>query len=336
MDNSQTPKISIIMPVYKAEKYICQSIDSIIAQTFTDWELILVVDGSPDRSPEICDAYSAKDSRIKTIHKDNEGVAIARKTGCDKARAKYIGFADSDDTLDSTCLEKCMQLLGKYDTDILVFGSIWRNEASGKEEIKNPEFEGYYDKEMIRRDIFPVLIQTEQGGYYPQSIWRNIFKRENILPYMIVDRRATVGEDGACVIPAIFHADSIFFHKEPLYHYRVNTDSVTGGRRVFNWDYPEATARHIENMIDINEADLRDQLYRRLCHDVFNVCVSRFYGNKGYKETAAEIRQNLRRDIYRNAIKKARFKGSKKAALMMLALRSRSVLLMYLYSGISK
>ena len=324
------------MPVYKAEKYLSQSIDSILAQTFKEWELILVDDGSPDGSPAICDEYSAMDSRIRTIHKENEGVAIARKTGCEKACAKYIGFADSDDMLDSTCLEKCKSLLGKYDVDILVFGSIWRNETTGEEIIKNPEYGGYYDKDMIRREIFPVLIQTEQAGYYPQSIWCNIFKKESILPYMIADNRATVGEDGACVIPAIFHADSIYFHKEPLYHYRVNTGSVTGGRRIFNWDYPEATARHIENMIDINEADLRDQLYRRLCHDVFNVCVSRFYGDKGYKETAAEIRQNLRRDIYRTAIKKARFKGSKKAALMMLALRTRSTLLMYLYSGVSK
>ncbi len=324
------------MPVYNAEKYICQSIDSIIAQTFTDWELILVDDGSPDRSPEICDAYSAKDSRIKTIHKSNEGVSIARRTGCEKAHAKYICFADSDDLLDCTCLEKCMKLLNKHDVDILVYGSIWRNEASGKEEVKNPEFEGYYDKEMIRRDIFPVLIQTEQGGYYPQSIWRSIFKKVSILPYMIADKRAIVGEDGACVIPAVFHADSMYFHREPLYYYRVNTDSVTGGRRVFNWDYPEVTARHIENMIDINEADLRDQLYRRLCHDIFNVCVSRFYGDRSYKEIAAEIRKNLKRDIYKTAIRKARFTGSAKAALMMFALRTKSVFLMYLYSSISK
>ncbi len=324
------------MPVYKVEKYICQSIDSIIAQTFTDWELILVDDGSPDGSPGICDAYSAKDSRIKTIHKRNEGVAIARKTGCEKARAEYIGFADSDDLLESTCLEKCMKLLSKHNVDILVYGSIWRNEVTGKEEVKNPEYEGLYDKERIRREIFPVLIQTKQAGYYPQSIWCNVFKKENILPYMIADSRAAVGEDGACVIPAVFHADSMYFLREPLYYYRVNTDSVTGSRRVFNWDNPEVAARHIESTIDINDSDLKDQLYRRLCHDIFNVCVSRFYGDRSYKETAAEIRKNLKRDIYKTAIRKARFTGSAKAALMMLALRTKLVFLMYLYSGISK
>ena len=324
------------MPVYRAEKYLRQSIDSILDQTFTEWELILVDDGSTDKSPEICDLYSAKDSRIRTIHKKNEGVAIARKTGCENARANYIGFADSDDMLDKTCLEKCAKLLHKYDTDILVFGSIWRNEVSGKEEIKNPEYEGYYDKERIRREIFPVLIQTEQAGYYPQSIWCNVFKKEKILPYMIADSRAAVGEDGACVIPAVFHADSMFFLKEPLYYYRVNTDSVTGGRRVFNWDNPEVTATHIENNIDLAEADLADQLNRRICHDVFNVCVSRFYAGHSYKETAAEIKKNLSREVYKTAIKEARFKGSIKAALMMLALRSRSALLMHLYSGISK
>lgn len=324
------------MPVYKAEKYLSQSIESILAQTFTAWELILVDDGSTDKSPAICDMYSAKDSRIKTIHKNNEGVAIARKTGCEKALAKYIGFADSDDRLDSTCLEKCIKVLRKYDVDILVFGSIWHYETTGKEIIKNPEYGGYYDKYKIRQEIFPILIQTKQAGYYPQSIWCNIFKKESIFPFMIADSRAAVGEDGACVIPAVFHADSMFFLQEPLYYYRVNTDSVTGGRRVFNWDNPEVTARHIERTINMDVADFRDQLYRRLCHDVFNVCVSRFYAGRSYKETAAEIKKNLGRDIYKNSINRAQFKGSVKASLMMIALRTKSTFLMLLYSKSNK
>ena len=330
------PPISIIMPVYNAEKYLCKSIDSILGQTFTEWELILVDDGSADNSPAICDEYSNKDKRIKVLHKKNEGVAIARKEGCEASTAERICFVDSDDTLDSNCLNKCMQILEVHNVDILVFGSIWCIEGTGKKSVHNPKYEGFYDKNRIVKDIYPELIQTEKAGYYPQSVWGSIYKRDSIVPYMISDRRAEVGEDGACVIPAIYHSESMFFVREPLYNYRVNADSVTGGRRVFNWDNPEAIAHHLETTIDIDKAGFRDQLNRRLCHDIFNVCVSRFYSRQGYRETAAEIKHNLKRDAYRRAIKEAHFKGSAKAALMMIALRTRCTRLMLIYSELNK
>lgn len=336
MTEIQKPQISIIMPVYNAAKYLDESINSIINQSFENWELILVEDGSADDSPKICDYYAARDIRIKAIHKENEGVAIARMTGCEVASAEWVGFLDSDDTMNPACLEKCMDMLNKHDVDILVFGSVWHNEATGKEAMHCPKYKGYYDKDRIRREIFPELIQTERAEYYPQSIWCNIYKKNCLLPYMIADSRAVVGEDGACVIPAIYHADNMYFMEEPLYNYRVNTDSVTGGRRVFNWDNPEVTAKHIESNIDIENEDFKNQLDRRLCHDVFNVCVSRFYSGRSYKDIASEINKNLKRDLYYNAISNSRFRGSVKSSLMMFALKTRSVRLIELYSKLSK
>ena len=86
------PKISIIVPVYKAEKYLNRCIDSILAQTFTDWELLLIDDGSPDRSGEICDEYALRDSRIKVWHRQNGGPSSARNLGIERAQGKYIWF----------------------------------------------------------------------------------------------------------------------------------------------------------------------------------------------------------------------------------------------------
>ena len=91
------PKISVIVPVYKVEKYINQCIDSILAQTFSDFELILVDDGSPDKCGEICDEYANKDPRIHVIHQENAGQGKARNVGMDQAVGKYIIFLDSDD-----------------------------------------------------------------------------------------------------------------------------------------------------------------------------------------------------------------------------------------------
>ena len=98
--------ISIIVPVYKAEKHLSECIDSIISQTYENFELILIDDGSPDNSGKICDEYAEKDKRIRAIHKENGGVSSARNTGLDNASGEYITFIDSDDFVDKQYLEK--------------------------------------------------------------------------------------------------------------------------------------------------------------------------------------------------------------------------------------
>ena len=98
------PKVSVIVPVYNAEKYLNRCVDSILAQTFTDWELLLVDDGSPDRSGEICDEYAAADSRIRVFHKENGGVSSARNLGLDNMQGEFVTFVDADDMLENTYL----------------------------------------------------------------------------------------------------------------------------------------------------------------------------------------------------------------------------------------
>lgn len=103
------PEISIIVPVYQVEKYLNECIDSILAQTFTDFELILVDDGSPDNCPALCDAAAKRDSRVRVIHKQNGGVSTARNAGLDAAQGNWIAFVDSDDTVEPEYLEKCIR-----------------------------------------------------------------------------------------------------------------------------------------------------------------------------------------------------------------------------------
>lgn len=101
-----TPKISIISPVYNAERYIVKCLDSILVQTFQDWELILVDDGSSDKSGVICDEYAARDSRVIVIHKENGGVGAARQTGLDAVTGEYVIHADPDDWVEPTMLQE--------------------------------------------------------------------------------------------------------------------------------------------------------------------------------------------------------------------------------------
>ncbi|MBA1325633.1 glycosyltransferase [Enterococcus faecium] len=110
--------MSIIVPVYKVEKYLRKCVDSILAQTFTDFEVILVDDGSPDNSGKICDEYAEKDNRVRVIHKENGGLSSARNAGIDVARGKYLGFVDSDDYIDEDMYEILYENLKIHDADI--------------------------------------------------------------------------------------------------------------------------------------------------------------------------------------------------------------------------
>ena len=116
------PLFSIIVPVYKAEKYISECVDSVLAQTFEDFELILADDGSPDRCPEICDEYAKKDSRIKVIHKNNGGASSARNSGIDAACGEYIIFLDSDDYWEGNYTLQRLAEKSKDGYDIIMFG----------------------------------------------------------------------------------------------------------------------------------------------------------------------------------------------------------------------
>ena len=116
------PKISIIVPVYNVEEYIHRCIDSILAQTFTDFELILVNDGSHDQCGKICDEYAENDSRIKVIHKKNGGLSDARNAGLEIAQGEYIGFVDSDDYIEHDMYEKLIEACKEYNSKLAMCG----------------------------------------------------------------------------------------------------------------------------------------------------------------------------------------------------------------------
>ncbi len=124
----ENPQISVIVPVYKAENYLHKCVDSLLAQTFTNFEIILVDDGSPDRSGEICDEYAKKDSRIKVIHKENGGVSSARQCGIDNARGEYTIHADPDDWVENNMLEELYRKAKEDDADMVICDFYIENE----------------------------------------------------------------------------------------------------------------------------------------------------------------------------------------------------------------
>ncbi len=165
MENSKSnfPEISIIVPVYNVEKYLPKCIDSLLAQTLTDIEIILVDDGSPDYCPMICDSYAEKDSRIKVIHKQNEGVSAARNDGIAAARADIIGFVDSDDWVDPKMYETMLSALKRTGADIVVCNTSYDYiDHSHPDAVPITEEKIYSRNEALR-----LLIQDRMIHNYP-------------------------------------------------------------------------------------------------------------------------------------------------------------------------
>lgn len=172
------PKISVIVPVYKAEKYLHRCVDSILAQTFTDFELILVDDGSPDNSGAICDEYAAKDNRVKVIHKENGGASDARNKGLDVAIGELLCFADSDDIVDNNFLE----IFNEKDADIVVQG-FFRNDiddGNGRKEGYVPIEEGFFDINNVDKFI-DIICKADNIGYLvTRAFKRDIIERKHL------------------------------------------------------------------------------------------------------------------------------------------------------------
>ncbi|MBQ9414447.1 MAG: glycosyltransferase [Clostridia bacterium] len=166
------PTVSVIVPVYKVEEFLPRCVDSLLAQTFTDFELWLVDDGSPDRCGEICDEYAKKDSRIRVIHKENGGLSDARNVAIDRATGEYLAFVDSDDWVSPTFLESMITALKETDADMAVcnFVAVYDDGSRERMYIASDE------REVLEGDrIFETLLQPSAcNKCYRASIFKTL------------------------------------------------------------------------------------------------------------------------------------------------------------------
>ena len=192
-------KFTVIVPIYNVAQYLSECIDSILGQTYKDFELLLIDDGSTDNCPAICDRYAKEDDRVIIIHQQNSGVVVARQKGVQTARGDYLVFVDGDDTITPDCL----QTINEYTyVDIIRFGYICETKK-GISNMPMPDRKGYYRKEDIEREIFPKLIQTEDARYFSPGVCGGAFRKNLFAENMLTDIRLAIGEDGACVIPCV-------------------------------------------------------------------------------------------------------------------------------------
>jgi len=232
------PKVSIIVPVYNVEKYLPRCITSLRNQTLQNIEIILVDDASSDSSPVICDKMAKEDSRIKVIHKANEGAGMARNAALEIATGEYIGFVDSDDFVETDMFESLMYKAEKYGSDLVISGVLFvdGNMFSEKGECvckiyfdKDTHFETEEELKKLRMGIVGALPEDADDSKYGMSIWKNLFRHEIIKKNNIVfqSEREMLSEDALFMIDYISCIKKATGISDTFYNYCRNEDSIS-------------------------------------------------------------------------------------------------------------
>lgn len=226
--------VSIIIPIYNVEKYICKCVDSIINQTYTDLEIILVDDGSPDSCPEICDEFGKKDKRIRVVHKENGGLSDARNVGLNIAKGDYIVFLDGDDYAEINMIEKALNVAKSSDSDIVQWGFyvdfVDENDELYKS-IIHSQPHAIYDKEQFKH------IKINQKfigdlGYAWNKLYKTKLLKENELNFT---KGLSLVEDIVFNSPALALSNRIAFLEEPLLHYMQRPRATLGTKFYKNY-----------------------------------------------------------------------------------------------------
>lgn len=205
--------VSVIIPVYNAEKYMRKGIDSVLNQTYKNIEVILINDGSKDKSAEICDEYAAKDSRVRVLHKDNGGVSTARNAGIECASGKYITFVDSDDTIPEDAVETLIKPLIDNSSIDYSAGNVFH--YIGEKQIYSYDQKKVNDIITVKKEEIASCIFYNQGYAYAKIYVRDIILKEKIR----FNNQYSLGEDSLFVKQYLLHINGVAITQKCVYNY---------------------------------------------------------------------------------------------------------------------
>ena len=208
------PEVSIIVPVYNAEKAVGRCIESILEQEYTDFELILIDDGSRDSSPQILDGYAEKDQRVRVVHKENGGVSAARNTALDMAQGKYIQFLDADDWISAEATKLLVRTMEDKNCD-MVIASFYRVVGS------NISCKGSISEELVMsREEYADHMMESPADYYYGVLWNKLYKNSIIKKYGLrMDETVSWSEDFLFNLEYVLHTERIASLPAPVYYY---------------------------------------------------------------------------------------------------------------------
>lgn len=327
---------SVIVPVYKVENYLSNCIESVLNQTFSDFELILVDDGSPDTCPEICDSYKEKDSRIKVVHKENGGLASARRAGIKVAQGDYVYNLDSDDLIENDTLEYAYNIINNTGCEIVSFSYRWVKNGQTVDITSDGVEEGLYTAKDIEKHIYPKLLMDKNMNHISYYLAGKAIKRELLTPHQLnVSEKISLGEDLCCTIPCFFDAKSIYISSKQAYLYTVRTDSLS---KEFNTKQinlvedvlNEISTKNVDGLIDFDK-----QLSRYSCFMCFAILAAAAEGN--YFRSIGDLKKRIINSLHSEKIASAEFESiTFKSRVTVFLMKKKCYTLAFCFLNICK
>ena len=237
------PEVSVILPAYNAEAYLSDAVESVLRQSFTDWELLLVDDGSIDATPALCDGFAARDERIRVLHKANGGVSAARNDALDAAKGEWIAFLDADDSYAPVYLASLLEAARSTGADSAACGFFYAYPQGENRPAPAPMEAGFHDEDAVLRGfVLPLLCDRVSEDLILGTIWRCLFRRSALVNSGLRFSGAYL-EDELFLIEYFASGKSLCCVDAQLYSYYQNPASAT---RNYQADFLDTFSRTLE------------------------------------------------------------------------------------------
>lgn len=303
-------KVSVIVPIYKVEKYLKKCIDSIINQTYSNLEIILVDDGSPDNCGVICDEYAKKDSRIRVFHQKNSGLSAARNIGTKFASGDYVAYIDSDDYVSLDYIEYLMNLIHKYNADMSIILPFKFNESKDCLPKKNREVIKVFNRNN-------ALITMLYQKHFDNAAWGKLYKKEVVdgIDFPV----GKLYEDIGTVYKYILKSDVIVYSNQKKYYYLQRNDSIMGRKYKTNdMDYVYQTELMLNDLKKLDDDKVNNAALARFINANFSILM-KIGKNKEYISDRKKIIKNIKSNSFEVLLNfKCRIKS--KIAIILLYL----------------
>ena len=300
-------QVSIIVPVYNAERYLRECVDSLLRQTYSNTEIVLVNDGSVDSSAALCDGYAEQNANVRVIHQPNSGAAAARQTGVLNAVGDYIMFVDADDWLDPGFLACLVDEATTHNPDVVV--ATFQRYTEQKCDIYHHFFSpGFYDLTKLHEEIFPQMLSA--SPYYTfgiaPSMWAKLFRREIVLKSIdTLFDNITFGEDACFTYCALLNCQSLFISNANGYIYRDNEGSATRNFRLNLLEDPQKIYHFYQGLSEKYGWDCQKQVEEYMvgvCQHIAFRAVRSLEYSKIKKQLTRCIKENFPKSISRSKI----------------------------------
>lgn len=334
------PLVSIIVPVYNAEFFIEDCVDSLINQTYTNLEILLIDDESKDNSYAKCIELSQKDKRINVFSKKNEGAGLTRNFGIEKSQGKYITFVDSDDMLRQDTILTCIEIFKKYDVDFITYGTRVVNEKKTElyKSIPQASKKLYLNEEV--RDLFlPDRIssgkETDKDTNLQCAACMSCFYNNDLLKrinWKFDSEREIFSEDFFAQLKLFKWINSVYVIEDDLYFYRQNTNSLSHNNRVKNFELIKKF--YVDCLIVSKENNYNEILNKRLSEPFISytiVALKYISKNNSFFNAYNEIKRIIYDDVLKEAIlQKDSIKDSIKRKIVYWLIIKKKIIILFL------